>query len=80
MNPKPLTANDLMSLVLAGEPIPLDRALATYADPNNWVQLYHSESLSPGYEAKPCEWAFIGPVRPPYELAQNALADARKTP
>lgn len=72
----PLTASELLEIAnTPNAEIPMDRALATFADPRNWVQIYKGEtSPASGYTAKACEWAFIGPVRPPYELAQNALA------
>jgi hypothetical protein len=72
----PLAASEIMECAVNNKPIPVIRALATYAEKSNWVQLYHGES-SGDYKAHACEWAFIGPVRPPYELAQNALAHAR---
>ncbi len=75
MTTKPLNTNDIFSMAQSGEPIPADRALATYADPSNWVQLYHGESSDRSYVPKACEWAFIGPMRPGYELAQHALKD-----
>lgn len=74
--PEPLTAGEILELARDGEPIPPLRALATYADPKNWVQLYGgvvSISAPNNYEPRECEWAFTGPVRPPYELAQNAI-------
>ena len=70
--PKPLTANDLLDSALRGDSIDPLRALATYADPSNWVQCYEGED-SNGNKLKPCEWVFIGPTRPGYELAQHAL-------
>lgn len=71
----PLTGNDLMQMANTGTPIPPLRALATYADPKNWVQLYDCRDMPPqnGYHPAKCEWAFIGPVRPGYELAQNVI-------
>jgi hypothetical protein len=72
----PLAASEIMECAVNNKPIPVIRALATYAEKSNWVQLYCGES-SGDYKAHTCEWAFIGPVRPPYELAQNALAHAR---
>lgn len=70
----PLSPNDILQLALAGKPIPADRVLATFADPKNWIQVYRGETVQAGgYEMKACEWAFIGPMRPPYELAQHAL-------
>lgn len=70
----PLTTTDLIEMGTHAVPIPPERILATFADPKNWVQLYDGES-SPisGYKAKACEWVFIGPMRPPYELAQHGI-------
>lgn len=75
LNKAPLTADDLMKMATIGTPIPPLRALATYADPKNWVQLYDGgvKPVESDYEPRACEWAFIGPVRPGYELAQNAI-------
>lgn len=73
MKSKSLTAEELLHLALTGQPLPADRVLATFADEKNWVQLYHCESAARGYKPLACEWAFIGPVRPPFELAQQAL-------
>lgn len=71
---KPLTCHDLMKLVYAGKPFPVDRVLATFADKHNWIQIYNGGTNgATEYEARACEWAFIGPSRPPYELAQSAL-------
>lgn len=78
MKPKPLTAEDLFHFAIQGEQLPIERVLATFADEKNWVQLYHAESGARGYQPLPCEWAFIGPVRPPFELAQQAICE-RKT-
>lgn len=79
---KPLTARELFDIVSTpGSKIPMDRALATFAARENWVQIYmgtpcryrQPSGISTTYTPRACEWAFIGPVRPPYELAQNAL-------
>lgn len=67
MKPTPLTASDLMAIALSGEPIPADRALATYADESNW------KTVHPGGRNRVCEWAFIGPMRPGFELAQITI-------
>jgi len=69
---EPLTCADLTEIAMSGVPIPPLRALATYANENNWKQIYNGESTEE-YVPKACEWAFVGPVRPGYELAQNAL-------
>lgn len=74
MKPKPYSVGDLMARALAGGPLDPMRVLATFAHEDNWVQLYDGTSVG-DYEPKPCEWAFIGPVRPPYELAQRAIVD-----
>lgn len=77
----PLSAGDLYRAAVAGNPIPANRVLATFAEASNWVQIYHGET-SPvtGYKAKACEWAFVGPSRPPYELAQWALQCLQTSP
>lgn len=76
MNAQPLTAREIMDIALTGAPIPIERLLATFADPNNWVQIYEGKATREGYTARACEWAFIGPYRPPWELAQMALAES----
>lgn len=75
MKVEPLTASDIVACAVSGVPIAADRTLATFADPRNWVQLYDSKALTGGYEPRACEWAWIGPNRPPYELAQWALKE-----
>lgn len=74
---EPLGISDLIDLTVSGGTIPASRALATFANPSNWKQIYGGKNHS-GYEAKHCEWAFIGPVRPPYELAQKAIEQLEK--
>lgn len=74
MKIKPLTRAELLEAAVNNQPIPILRVLATYADPNNWVQAYHAER-SDGKELRACEWAFIGPTRPGYELAQWAISE-----
>lgn len=69
----PLSAGQLISLANGNISVPPFRALATFADESNWTQLYESKSMKDGYTARACEWGFIGPVRPPFELAQWAL-------
>lgn len=69
---RPLTASDILDMANRGESLPVKRVLATFADPSNWVQIYEGKSVSE-YAPKACEWAFIGPIRPPYELAQHAM-------
>lgn len=70
---KPISSEELFRAAIHGEPLDADRVLATYADPRNWVQVYDGKTSTRKYKAKACEWAFIGPARPPYELAQWAL-------
>lgn len=73
-----LSAGEILQLAQEGKPIPPARALATYADPKNWVQLYDIRAASGEYTPRACEWAFIGPMRPGYELARCALRTARE--
>jgi hypothetical protein len=70
----PLEAGEILQFANDGKPIPADRVLATFANPDNWVQIYEGKATRQGYEARACEWAFIGPMRPPYELAQHAMS------
>jgi len=70
---KPITTDDLLDAAIYGKAIDPLRVLAAYADPSNWIQCYGGED-SDGNKLKPCEWAFIGPTRPGYELAQHTLA------
>lgn len=74
MNPRPLTSSELLDMAINNQPLPLDRVLATYANEDNWRRIYHGQT-APGesYRACACEWAFVGPVRPPYDLARIAL-------
>lgn len=75
----PLSAGELIEMAIHGKPIRADRVLATFAQESNWVQIYHGEtSPAADYKAKACEWAFVGPSRPPYELAQWALKFLRE--
>lgn len=73
---EPLSASDLLQFANNGMPIPSNRVLATFGNPKNWIQIYHGETSRPDYEPRACEWAFIGPVRPPYELATYPLEHA----
>lgn len=41
--PEPLRAGDLLEIAMNGSIFPVDRVLATYADPNNWAQIYNGE-------------------------------------
>ena len=61
---KPLEISDLFDAALNNTTIDPIRALATYADRSNWIQVYINNK---------CEWAFIGPTRPGYELAEFAI-------
>ena len=72
MTPETYDTSDMLRIALNGETFGPVRVIATYADPSNWVQLYGGET-SDGNKALPCEWAFVGPTRPGYELAQHAL-------
>ncbi len=78
MNTTPLSAAELMAYAIGNLPVSVPRVMATFAARSNWVQIYEGR-VSPAvgyYQANPCEWAFIGPVRPPYELGEwgvNAL-------
>lgn len=72
--PEPYQPDELLTAARGGQPLDPLRVLATYAARDNWVPI-HGGRTSPEdeYEAKACEWAFIGGVRPPYELAEWAL-------
>ena len=63
---KPLTKEDLVNIALNSKNIdvPIDRALATYADPNNWGKIYDEER---------CYWVWKGPTICAYDLAGFAL-------
>lgn len=75
----PLYPKDLLEMGRKGLPVPAIRALATFGNEANWVQIYDGHT-SPvcEYQAAACEWAFIGGVRPPYELAQHSMSDFQK--
>jgi len=71
---EPLSAGELLEIATDGKKIPPERALATFAEESNWIKIHEGNALpDSGYTPRACEWAFIGPVRPPYELARNAL-------
>lgn len=76
--PKPLTSSELITKAIFSQPISIRRVLATFADESNWIQIYGGEfPKRRGVKAKACEWCFIGPTRPPYELAQWALRNQK---
>ena len=77
INTEPLKISDLIDLSVSGKDIPVPRALATFADPSNWTQVYNTKNED-GVVNPACQWAFIGPVKPPYELAQNAMNGLKK--
>lgn len=64
--PKSLTSHDILDIALADIRIPIDRALATYADESNWSQETDRKTGS-------CIWAWRGPSLPGFELARLAL-------
>lgn len=72
MNSKPYTHSELMECAL-GKPLDPLRMLATFAAKENWLQVYQGKTVRSDYQFHECEWAFIGPFRPPYEMAQLAL-------
>ena len=61
---EPLTSGDLMKIGIEGRELPIDRALATYADPNNWGQMH---------DEKGCHWVWKGPTICAYDLAGMAI-------
>lgn len=77
INTDPLKLSDLIDISIKGKDIPLPRALATFADPNNWVQVYDCKNSDGAFNADD-KWAFIGPIKPPYELAQQAMNGLKK--
>jgi len=77
INTDPLKVSDLIDLAVEGKDVPVPRALATFADPSNWAQVYDGKN-SDGVVNPACQWAFIGPVKPPYELAQQAMNGLKK--
>lgn len=76
--PEPLSASEIFNAAVDGTPLDPMRVLATFADKRNWIQIYGGRTVSSAYKPRECEWAFIGPVRPPFELAMNTLADQLK--
>jgi hypothetical protein len=59
-----LTTKDIIDIALHGGKIPIDRALATYANPDNWRQIN---------DEKGCHWVWNGPVICAYELAEMSI-------
>jgi aspartate-semialdehyde dehydrogenase len=51
-----------MRIALSGEPFDSLRIIATFAKRENWTQVYQDQR---------CWWSWVGPVVPPYELAEN---------
>lgn len=67
---KPVTHHEYLDFALSSKPIPIDRALATYADKTNW----HTIDI----EGR-CYWVMGGcPTTPPYKLAQHALDELKE--
>lgn len=74
---RPYGEAELLSLARRGFGVDPLRALATFAEPNNWARIYDGKMLPTGGKSPmSCEWVFIGPTRPPYELAQWGLKTA----
>lgn len=74
MRPKPYTSGELIKMANAlGGPSSRDpmRALATYADPDNWVSVHVNDK-----DGNPRHyWAWAGPVIVGYELASGTIKD-----
>jgi hypothetical protein len=74
-NTAPYSASEILAAANLGQKLDPIRVLATYAQSDNWVQIYGGDARPSGYHAKACEWGFIGPMRPGYEMATLALKD-----
>jgi len=66
---KPLTSGDLIKIAVDGGEIPIDRALATYGDPDNWGQINDESG---------CHWVWKGPVICGYELGEMTIRRSQK--
>ena len=66
---KPLTQAELIKFAIDVKPLPIERVLATFADPCNWDRMYDKEG---------CHGTWTGPVLPPYELAELGLRELEK--
>lgn len=62
--PKPITSKDIIETALRGGIISISRALASYADKNNWDTIN---------DEKGCHWVWKGPTTCAYELAELAF-------
>jgi hypothetical protein len=71
---------EVMRMALSGKPIPAKFALEAFADERNWEGVYTGGAVATDGSTIPPRhyWACIGPMCPPYELAQHALARMEK--
>jgi hypothetical protein len=74
-NTAPYSASEILAAANLSQKLDPIRVLATYAHSENWTQIYDGKPSGKDYTPKACEWAFIGPMRPGYELAKLALKD-----
>lgn len=66
---KPYTSEELRINAIEAKPLEPERVVATYADPDNWLQVTQD---------KRNYWAWIGPVIVGYELGQWCEKDKPK--
>jgi hypothetical protein len=66
---EPYTQEDLLHVALRGERLDPIRVAATFAKRENWTQLYQDQR---------CWWSWVGPVVPPFELAQNMFRQQKQ--
>ncbi len=64
-----LKSGEIVEIALHGSVIPFDRALATYANPDNWRRIH---------DEKGCHWVWQGSTICAYELAELALKYDKK--
>jgi hypothetical protein len=64
MSRKTYTESEILALLIKGESLETNKVLGIFASAQNWKQVYVNGKAW---------WSWIGPVLPPYQLAQRAL-------
>jgi len=71
----PYSTMELMHSAINGQKLNSQRVVATFGDRSNWTQVYGG-TRAEGGPVTGCTWGWIGPVKPPYELAENAAGNS----